>query len=178
MTEEELEEGKISKAIGTVALLAKIVVGGSLNVVDTLENVYDDVDDKKIKELIVVTSALVDKENGGQRIIPAIDKLIKRISDQDLKDDLANYGADLSTVYPSKDGGVRTEFVVQFGQDKAEVEKLALNMLEKVKASGEDVNKLGNVVVDDIEIDGDKWYVAYPENADKGYILQKKTKAM
>jgi hypothetical protein len=169
---ETLEEGPLARALGAAAILASTVIGGPL------EDVYDNAADNN-KPLIAATAALINTVEGGQAATAALFKLIKRIKDEDSKEELIDYGAEISTVSPVRKGGLRSQFVVQLGQDKEEVEKLALEVLEKVKDNGrEDMDKLGDIVVDSIEIDGDDWFIAYPENADLAYLLNQRIKGM
>lgn len=169
---ETLEEGILSKALGAAAILASTVIGGPM------EDVYDDAADAN-RPLVAATAALINTVEGGQAATAAIFKLIKRVTDEDLKEILVDYGAEVSTIQPTKKGGLKSQFVVQLGQDKAEVEKLALEVLEKVRDNGgEDMEKLGDIIVDSMEIDGDDWFLAYPENADKAYLLQQKIRGM
>tara|TARA_R110001606_G_scaffold287673_1_gene435793 strand:- start:433 stop:963 length:531 start_codon:yes stop_codon:yes gene_type:complete len=168
---ETLNEGPLSRTLGALAI-AGSVFGGPI------EDAYDDARDVN-KPLIAATSALVNTVKGGQKATAALFKLIKRLKDEDSKEELIDYGAEISTISPVRKGGIRSQFVIPIGQDKKEVEDKASEVLKMVEDHGkEDMNKLGDIVVEKIDVDGNDWFIAYPENADLAYLLNQRIRGM
>jgi hypothetical protein len=168
---ETLNEGPLAKIGGALAIAANVFGG-------PIEDAYDDARDVN-KPLIAATSALVNTVKGGQKATAALFKLIKRLKDEDSKEELIDYGAEISTISPVRKGGIRSQFVIPIGQDKKEVEDKALEVLKMVEDHGkEDMNKLGDIVVEKIDVDGNDWFIAYPENADLAYLLNQRIRGM
>ena len=179
---ETLEEGRVSKTLGAISILASTIFAGPM------AKIYDKVGNEN-KELVATTAALVNAAGSGQAVVSSFVKMRKKIQDEGAREILLDYGSKLASKQaPDKpeNGGVKSSFVIQIGQDAEKVKAQALSLLQKVKDNGiEDMEELGDIVVEEIKVGGDGmfsssdvWFIAYPEGADKTYLLQQKVRAL
>ena len=179
---ETLEEGRVSKTLGAISILASTIFAGPM------AKIYDKVGNEN-KELVATTAALVNAAGSGQAVVSSFVKMRKKIQDEGAREILLDYGSKLASQKapdtPEKDG-LKSSFVLQIGRDAEKVKERALSILQQVKDNGiEDMEELGDIVVEEIKVGGDAflsspdvWFIAYPEGADKIYLLQQKVRAL
>ena len=175
---ETLEEGTVEEGIvdDTVKAVKGVAMAAGIAFSGILDDVYKEAPDNQ-KPLSVLTKAIVDFDEGGQDVLSVTYSLVKRSRglDADLKDELLDYGIKLSTVESQGKRGIQTsQYIAPIGQNEDEVMSKAMKVLEMIKDDGqEDVEEMGELVTVEVEIDGDDWFVAYPENLDLGVVLKK-----
>lgn len=177
---EELDEGVLSKTLGTLGVLASFVMGANREVTsDPLVDAYSKAKTEEVQTKLVTIAVLHDLVGGGNKFVDAALKVGEKAEKTEKKADfikqqMEDFASEMSEKTEKKTDGIRTQFIPAVGKDKKSVEAEANKMLSKIDP--EEAKKLGEIVVDTIDMDGDTWYAAYPKNGNSGFMFFQKAR--
>lgn len=166
----ELEEGFVSKAIGIASILASAVMGKVIKAPSDVADAFGEVKTEQAKKALVAVTIAQDIVGGGDIFGEVGAKLTKSIG-KTAMDEMSDFMVDL-TLKPVKDkSGVHTNVIPSVGSTADEAKEELAKSLEFAQGAGEDISKLGDIVIDEVTIGGmfskQKYFVAYPKNGRK-----------
>lgn len=166
--DQELEEGIVSKTIGIAGLIASAVFGKSIKAPDQFVDAYKEAKTERAQKAVIALTVAQDLTGGGD-IFGEIGARLTKSVGKEVMEPMSDALIDLSMKTSKATGGVMTTVMpaIATSEDEAKAE-LAKSLTFAQENNGEDLSKLGEIVVDEVRIGGvfskKNYYVAYPKN--------------